>query len=78
MGIPLRVAIAIREELGGPIPQSKKEPVQEIVREVSGKSKGKEDIPQKSGEKKLTEASMLRSIQILEDELMKKYPWVGQ
>ena len=54
MGIPLRVAIAIREELGGPIPQSKKEPVQEIVRESSNKSKGKEEPAQKPGEKKLT------------------------
>ena len=78
MGIPLRVAIAIREELGGPMPQGKKEPVQEMVKEASSKSKSKEENPQKAGEKKLTEASMLRSIQILEDELMKKYPWVGQ
>lgn len=54
MGIPLRVAIAIREELGGPIPQSKKEPAQEIVREVSNKSKGKEEPVQQGGEKKLT------------------------
>ena len=64
MGVPLRVSSALGE----------------VLNEMESKSCSPASEPQKkrpSSPPKLTERSMLKAVQRVEEELMKKYPYVG-
>lgn len=78
MGIPLRVVVAIREELGIVQTKIKREP-QPIFEKQNPKESKKQIKNEKiTTETENTEKNILNYCIKLENGLLEKYPWVGE
>lgn len=78
MGIPLRVVVAIREELGIVQTKIKKEPLSTPEKQTPKESKKEVKKEKPIAETKNSEKAILVYCAKLEEGLLVKYPWVGE